>query len=143
MTARAALGIANSDDAAVDWASLQREDILAELARLDPSLAAIVATHLATVDALELAGASDSVLKDLQQARRFGATALDREAAASGGGGAGWAGRIPFVFSALAERIIARGDGRLALFKKTTKGVSVTDTPAIGLIGAGVAEVVF
>jgi len=136
--ARAARG---SEPRAADFpalAELERDDILAELARVDPSLAVIVASHLAATDALELAGAPDSLLAELRGADRFAAIAGESEAEPAEGG---WSGRLPFVATAAAVAVVARGAGRLGYFDLGGDGVTSEETPAIGLAGARIAEI--
>jgi len=139
--ARAALGARVAGDGFTAWERLTREDILAELARIDSSLAAIVAGHLAAADALARAGAPQPVLDRVRGVEHFATVAFEAEA---GPGEDGWHGRLPFVFSALADSFVGRGGGRVALFDlfaEDAKGVAIHGTPAIGLTGAGVSEV--
>ena len=135
--ARAALG-RDAPAAELDrWRHLEREDILAELSRLDPSLAAILAAHLAGVEALDRAGAPPSVIGPFASADRIVAVAMEQEAEPGEGG---WSGRLPFTFSALADGFVARGGGKLGLFEPGASGVTVESTPAIGLTGAAIAD---
>jgi len=139
---RAALGTRATGDGFAAWEHLAREDIIAELGWIDPSLAAIVAGHLATADALARAGAPRPVLDRMSSVEHFATVALEAEAEPGAGG---WHGRLPFVFSALADSFVARGGGQIALFDlfaANAKGVAVHGTPAVGLTGAAVSEVI-
>ncbi len=135
---RAALGSDGPDGGFDAWAALGRADILAELAWTDPSLAALVASHLAGLEALERAGATASVVKPLRKVERF--TSIAYEAPAEVGEGE-WNARLPFVLVALADSFVARGGGRIGLIESGKKGVTIESTPAMGLTGAAVAEV--
>ncbi len=99
--ARTAVGLEAADGDFDAWGALERDDILQELARLDPSLATILASHLAAVDALTRGGAPASLLEPLERADRFATIALE---AAVEPGEAGWRGRTPFVSLALGAR---------------------------------------
>ena len=138
VAARAALGAGAPGGGFDAWEQLEREDILAELARVDSSLAAIVAGHLAGIEALARAGADASLLDVLKRADRFVSVAMEAEAEPGDGA---WNGTLPFVMAALADSFIARGSGRIGLFKRKAKGVNVESTFPMGLIGAAVSEV--
>ena len=135
---RAALGGATPDGGFGAWEALEREDIIAELARVDPSLAFIASGHLAAVAALELAEAPDSILTPLRSVERFVTVALEENSEPAD---VSRHGRLPFVATALAEGLVARGGGRVALFDRDSSGVHVEMTPAIGLAGAAIAEI--
>ena len=137
--ARAALGDGAPVAGFDAWEQLTRDDILAELSRIDPSLATIVAAHLAAADALARAGAPAKLVDPLKSARRLAATAFEAEAEPGEGS---WSGRLPFVLAAAAGHFVARGGGRVALFARKNAGLRVESTPAIGLGGAGVADLV-
>ncbi|MGD8700591.1 MAG: acyl-CoA dehydrogenase family protein, partial [Gemmatimonadales bacterium] len=117
---------------------LSRSDILTELARVDASLAAIVASHAAAVAALARAGAHDTLLEPLRNAERFAAIALEAHAELIA---TGWNARLPFTLQAMADCFVARGDNRLALFHRNDRRVQIEETPAIGLTGARVGEI--
>ena len=136
--ARAALGVSDASTGFNAWDHLTRTDLLAELARVDSSLAALLSTHLACVDTLARAGARGRDFDELKSARRFGALAFEAEAEA---GDAGWHARLPFVFMGLAELIVARGGGRLGLFNRDAADVRTKSTAPIGLIGAAVSQI--
>lgn len=121
------------------WSGLPRSDALAELARLDPALALLVANHVAAASVLEWAGAPAKTLEVVRSAKRF--VGLAFEGAAEPRGEA-WAGRIPFVTTALADRFLVRGGGRVALLRPGADGVTLEPTTPIGLIACGVAELV-
>jgi electron transfer flavoprotein-quinone oxidoreductase len=135
--ARAALGAAEPGGGFNAWRHLRRNDILAELSRVDPSLGAIAASHLGAVNALERAGAPPSILDACMKADRFVALAMETEAEPDDGR---WTATLPFAFTAMAEGFVVRGGGSVALLKKKTKGLEIEGTPAIGLTGAAVAE---
>ncbi len=134
---QAALGAGVPEAGFEGWEQLEREDILAELAWTDPSLAALVAGHLAGVEALAAAGAPASVVEPLQNVEWFTTVAL--EAACEVGEGE-WNGVLPFTLTALAESFVVRGDGRLGLFVSRKRGPEIESTPAMGLSGAAVAD---
>ncbi|HSG82501.1 MAG TPA: FAD-binding protein, partial [Gemmatimonadota bacterium] len=133
---RAALG-QPAADGFTGWATLGRGDILAELSRVDPSLAALVAAHLAGVEALESADAPVKILDPLKRADTFVAIAAEADAVPAEDK---WGGTVPFVFAALAGQYVVRGGRRVALFQKDKKHATLTATPAIGLAGAAVSE---
>ncbi|UCC72891.1 MAG: FAD-binding protein [Gemmatimonadota bacterium] len=134
---RAALGDGTPGGAFDGWAHLEREDILAELAWTDPSLAALVAGHLSGVEALERAGAPAKVVDPLKRVKYFTTVALEAQAEVGEGE---WNGVLPFTLTAAAESFVARGAGRLGLIEVGAKGLSIESTPAMGLSGADVAE---
>ncbi len=138
--ARAAAGLEAAGGDFDAWGGLKRDDIMQELARLDPSLSIILASHLAAVDALTSAGAPASLLDPLKRADRFATVALEAPVEE---GNAGWSGRTPFVPMALADTLVTAGGGRLAAFERGSAGVSALSTPAIGLIGAAIHELHF
>ena len=136
--ARAALGeISSSDGGFSAWSDLTRDDVLGELARVDPSMSAVVASHLAALAALERAGAPESILSPLRTGERLAAIAVEGETEP---GAEGWNGRTPFVLTALADVFVARGRGQVALFAKGASGVRLSATPPIGLIGGAVSR---
>jgi electron transfer flavoprotein-quinone oxidoreductase len=135
--ARTALGDGVPAGEFSGWEHLEREDVLAELAWTDPSLAALVASHLAGVEALAAAGAPGSVLDPLLKVERFTAAALEVEAEVGEGE---WNGLLPFTLTALAESFVVRGAGRIGLLEEGTRGLEIEATPAMGLTGAAVAE---
>ncbi|UCF19822.1 MAG: FAD-binding protein [Gemmatimonadota bacterium] len=132
--ARLGLG-AIEHEAAARWQFVARQDVLAELARVDSSMATIVAAHLAGVEALERGGAPDHLLRTLRSGDRLTAVAFEVEAEP---GVDGWQGELPFVPLAVAESIVARGGGRVALFEFGDTAVTTEQTPAIGLTGAAI-----
>ncbi|MGD8866290.1 MAG: acyl-CoA dehydrogenase family protein, partial [Gemmatimonadales bacterium] len=136
--ARAVLGATPTEDGYDELYRLTRADILAELARVDSSLAAIVASHAAAVEALARAGAHDNLLEPLMNAERFAAIAMESHAELTA---SGWIARLPFTLLAMADCFVTRGDRQVALFHRNDRRVWVTKTPAIGLTGAVVGEI--
>jgi len=138
---RAATRAAQGDGVPADefegWPHLKREDILAELAWTDPSLAALVSSHLVAVEALAAAGAPASLIEPLRGVERFTSAALEVEAEVGEGE---WNGVLPFALTALAESFVVRGAGRVGLFEGGARGVEIESSPAMGLTGAAVAE---
>ncbi len=136
--ARAALGTGYHGGGFDAWKPLVREDILAELGYVDPSLGAVVAGHLAAVDALVLSRAPISVMDPMKGVDRFTTVALEAEADDTAYGV--WCAKLPFVFTALADSFVAHGNGRIALFDIKGEGIESEATPALGLTGAVISE---